>query len=165
MPSTRSGFFQLLACAAITLVVLLSVRACSRPCRQLLTVLCAVTIALTLGVVFSAISRLELYEAAFGLTLLRLACLAAACWIAVIFLLLAATLPRRGLAARYFPAAMVISGRTAVAVWAIVNPADATPLRQALCTAGRVSAAGAALNLSRRSADDALARLCDPARG
>jgi two-component system, OmpR family, sensor histidine kinase BaeS len=204
----RSGFFQLLACAAITLVVLLSVRACSRPCRQLLTALCAVTIALTLGVVFSAISRLELYEAAFGLTLLRLACLAAACWIAVIFLLLAATLPRRGLAARYFPAAMVISGLTAVAVWAIVNPAgivartdvhraqggrpldvsqlaglgpdavpaltaavpelspaDATPLRQALCTAGRVSAAGAALNLSRRSADDALARLCDPARG
>jgi hypothetical protein len=96
----RSGFFQLLACAAITLVVLLSVRACSRAYRPLLTALCAVTIALTLGVVFSAISRLDLYEAAFGLTLPRLACLAAACWIAVVFLLLAATLPERGLRGR-----------------------------------------------------------------
>jgi Domain of unknown function (DUF4173) len=61
--------------------------------------------------------------AAFGLTLPRLACLAAACWIAVVFLLLAATLPKRGLRSRYFPAAMVISGLMAVAVWAIVNPA------------------------------------------
>jgi hypothetical protein len=46
-----------------------------------------------------------------------------------------------------------------------LSPADATPLRQALCAARRDSAAGAALNVSQRSADDALARLCEAAQG
>jgi hypothetical protein len=119
----RSGFFQLLACAAITLLALLGVRACTRADHPALTALCAATIALTLGVVVSAVRRLQLYEAAFGLTMLRLACLAAASWIAVTFLLLGATLIKRGLPRRHFPAAMVISALVAVAVWGIGNPA------------------------------------------
>ncbi|HXW43426.1 MAG TPA: DUF4173 domain-containing protein [Streptosporangiaceae bacterium] len=119
----RSGFFELLACAAITLLALLGVRACTRAGHPLLTALCAATIVLTLGVVVSAIRRLQLYEAAFGLTMLRLACLVAAGWIAVVFLLLGSTLVKRGLPQRYFPAAMVISALVAVAAWGISNPA------------------------------------------
>jgi hypothetical protein len=119
----RSGFFQLLACATITLLAILAVRACTRADHPALTALSAATIALTLGVVVSALRRLQLYEAAFGLTMLRLACMAAACWIAVVFLLLGATLVKHGLPGRYFPAAMVISALVAVAVWGIGNPA------------------------------------------
>jgi two-component system, OmpR family, sensor histidine kinase BaeS len=201
----RSGFFQLLACAAITLLALLVVRACTRADHPALTALSAATIALTLGVVVSAIRRLQLYEAAFGLTMLRLACLAAACWIAAIFLLLSATLFKHGLPRQHFPAAMVISALVAVAVWGIGNPAavvartdlgraydgkpldigqlvglgpdavptlaatlprlakaDVTGLRQALCNHRPARASGAALNLSVRSAETALARLCRP---
>lgn len=119
----RSGFFELLGCAAITLLVLLGVRACAKPGHPVLTGLCGLTAALTIGVVVTAIRRLQLYEAAFGLTMLRLACLVAAAWIGVVFLLLGATLIRRGLPARLFPAAMVISGLVAVAVWGVANPA------------------------------------------
>ena len=119
----RSGFFELLGCAAITLLLLLGVRACAGSGSPALTWICGLTIALTIGVVITAIRRLQLYEAAFGLTMLRLACLAAAAWIGVVFLLLAATLVRRGLPRRLFPAAMIISGLVLVAGWGIANPA------------------------------------------
>jgi hypothetical protein len=119
----RGGFFELLSCAAITLVALLSVRACTGSGSRALTAICGLTIALTLAVVISAIRRLQLYEAAFGLTLLRLACLVAAAWIGIVFLLLAACLVRRGLPSRYFPAAVIISGLVTIAAWGIGNPA------------------------------------------
>lgn len=120
----RSGFFQLLACAAITLLVLLGVRACANAAHPALIGLSGLTVALTLGVVFVAIRRLQLYEAAFGLTMLRLACLVAAVWIGVVFVLLGATIPRRGLPRRRFPAAVVISGLVFVGVWSAANPAS-----------------------------------------
>ncbi len=119
----RSGFFELLACAAITLLILLGVRACAKQGHPVLTAVYGLTIVLTLGVVVTAIRRLQLYEAAFGLTMLRLACLVAASWIGIVFLLLAATLARRGLPPRFFPAAMIISGLAAVAIWGLANPA------------------------------------------
>jgi hypothetical protein len=121
----RSGFFQLLACAAITLGVLLSVRACARSSRPVLTCLYGLTIALTIGVVVVAIRRLQLYEAAFGLTMLRLACIAVAVWIGLVFVLLGLTLPRRGLGlpGRLFPAAVLLSGLLLVAIWSGSNPA------------------------------------------
>ncbi len=56
----RSGFFQLLACAAITLLVLLSVRACVKSSSKAVTGLSALTVVLTIGVVFVAFRRLEL---------------------------------------------------------------------------------------------------------
>jgi hypothetical protein len=119
----RSGFFQLLACAAITLMVLLGVRACASPSRPVLVALSALTTVLTLGVVAVAVLRLQLYEAAFGLTMLRLACTVAALWIGVVFVLLGGTLVRPGLPRQYFPAAVLISGLIFVAGWGAANPA------------------------------------------
>jgi hypothetical protein len=119
----RGGFFQLLACAAITLIVLLGVRALAGPARAGLAVASGLTVALTTGVVILAILRLHLYEAQYGLTMLRLACLVTAVWIGVVFVLLGATLPRRGLPRRYFPAALIASALVFVAAWGAANPA------------------------------------------
>ena len=130
----RSGFFQLLACAAITLVVLLGVRACTDATRLVPASFAGLTTALTLGVVVVAIRRLQLYEAAYGLTMLRLACLVAAIWIGAVFLLLGATIVPRGLPSRLFPAAVIVSGLVVVAAWGISNPASivaTTDLRRA----------------------------------
>jgi hypothetical protein len=119
----RSGFFQLLACAAITLLVLLGIRACANPAHPALAGLSGLTIALTIGVVVVAIRRLQLYEAEFGLTMLRLACLVAATWIGLVFVLLGCTIPARGLARRHFPAALLASGLLVVGIWSASNPA------------------------------------------
>jgi two-component system sensor histidine kinase BaeS len=130
----RSGFFELLACAAITLLVLLGARAFASRENKLLVALSALTIVLTIGIVIVAIRRLELYEAAYGLTMLRLACLAAAAWIGLVFVMLGATLLRRGLPARAFPAAFLCSGLVLIAVWGVASPASivaATNIRRA----------------------------------
>jgi hypothetical protein len=199
----RSGFFQLLGCAAITLVVLLGVRACASQPHPMLAGMSWLTAALTICVVVVAIRRLQLYEAAFGLTMLRLACMVAAVWIGVVFLLLGCTIPRRGLPRRCFPAAVLVSGLVLVGAWGAANPAsivaltnllraehgrhldvsqavslgpDAVPallaglghlhgagaaqLRAALCARPAGKDAGAAFNLSRLSANHALAKAC-----
>jgi hypothetical protein len=74
----RQGFFQLLAVAALTVAILVALRAFteagSRAARLRLVVLSEVAIALTLVIVGVAITRLGLYEQAFGLTMLRCAC-------------------------------------------------------------------------------------------
>jgi hypothetical protein len=119
----RSGFFELLACAAITLLVLLCLRAFADSGRPLLVALSGLTVVLTIIVVVVAIWRLQLYEGAYGLTMLRLACLVAAVWIGVVFVLLGATLVPRGLPRRLFPAAMIISGLLFTAGWGISDPA------------------------------------------
>jgi hypothetical protein len=118
----RSGFFELLACAAITLVLLLTVRACAAP-HPVLTASYALTVVLTIGVVVTAIRRLQLYEAAYGLTMLRLACLVAAAWIGVVLGLTALTITRRGLPQRLLPAAVLASALLFTVGWAIANPA------------------------------------------
>lgn len=119
----RGGFFQLLACAAITFLVLLGVRACANPAHPVLMALAALTAGLTIGVVTVAIRRLQLYEAAYGLTMLRLACLVSAVWIGVVFVLIGSTIPRRGLSRRYLPAAVLLSGLALIAGWSVANPA------------------------------------------
>ena len=130
----RSGFFELLGCAAITLLVLVGARAFAGRSSRALTVLSAITIALTIVIVIAAIRRLELYEAAYGLTMLRLACLVAAAWIGLVFVLLGSTLPGRGLPSRAFPAAFIASGLVLIAGWGAANPASivaSTNLRRA----------------------------------
>jgi hypothetical protein len=199
----RSGFFQLLACAAITLVVLLGVRGCTDKARLIPAGFAGLTAVLTLGVVFVAIRRLQLYEAAYGLTMLRLASLVAAIWIGAVFVLLATTIVPRALPARLFPAAMIASGLVLVAAWGISNPAsivatidlhraehghrldvpeavrlgpDAVPalvaglhrldvsadraLRRAICARSAEKDAGAAFNLARALAADAMSHEC-----
>ena len=109
----RSGFFQLLWVAGITLVVLIL---CSRVTgfahrrgRVAFTVFAETAIALTVLIVLVASMRLSLYESAYGFTMLRLYSHLFAGWIAVVFLLHAADLagvwPRR----RWFVGATAIT--------------------------------------------------------
>jgi hypothetical protein len=129
--------------------------------------------------------------------------LAAAVWIGIVFVLLGATFPRRGLPRRRFPAAVVVSGLVAVGIWGASNPAsivaqtnlrraghghsfdvgqaaslgpDAGPalvaglrclgaaeaigLRRAICAQPAGKDAGAAFNLSRARANEALIHAC-----
>ena len=72
----RSGFFQLLAVASITLATLLVVRSTvnleNPRSRRRFVVMSETAIALTLVIVFTAFRRLGLYTDAYGLTMLRL---------------------------------------------------------------------------------------------
>ncbi|MGQ0680292.1 MAG: DUF4153 domain-containing protein [Actinomycetota bacterium] len=81
----RQGFFQLLAAAALVLplvaVVWTRSKRESAADRALLKVLLGALVLLTLGIVYSALSRLGLYVEAFGLTRLRLAAQALALWL------------------------------------------------------------------------------------
>jgi hypothetical protein len=85
----RGGFFELLAVAAIVLPVLLFLhwsmdRATPRgesPFRWL----AAVQVALLFVMLASAFRRMDLYEAAYGLTELRLYVMAAIVWLAIVF--------------------------------------------------------------------------------
>src|SRR5262249_21494937 len=91
----RSGFFQLLACAALPFVFLLAGGACPILARRGFPGLSGLPFALTFLVVVVATRGLQLYGVALGLTLLRLACLAVAGWMGGVFLLLGASFPRR----------------------------------------------------------------------
>lgn len=95
----RSGFFQLLGVAAISLTVLLVLRAtvdASSPAvRQRFVVAAEAAVALTLVVVVVAIRRLALYEQAYGLTMLRFASMLFAVWIGVVFVLVGVAVLRR----------------------------------------------------------------------
>lgn len=88
----RTGFFQLLWAAAITMAVLLGVRALTRPgghgSSVAIRMVSATTCALTLVVVAAAITRLGLYQDAYGLTMLRLACTTFAWILGAAFVLL-----------------------------------------------------------------------------
>ena len=89
--------------AALTLVVLLGLRALAdlddQPGRWRFLVLATTAVALTLVIVAVALSRLSLYERAFGLTMLRLYSQVFALWIGTVFVMLAVDLAvsvRRG---------------------------------------------------------------------
>jgi uncharacterized protein DUF4153 len=122
----RSGFFQLLWVAGITLVVLIL---CSRITgfalrkgRLAFTVLAEIAIALTLLIVLVASMRLSLYESAYGFTMLRLYSHIFAGWIAVVFLLLAADLAGLWSRRRWFVGATVITAIGLLMALNIANP-------------------------------------------
>jgi hypothetical protein len=121
----RSGFFQLLWCAAITIAVLLGLRAMTRPGgpRQQLAVrvLSATTCALTLVVVGTAITRLELYRDAYGLTMLRLACTTFGWVLGVAFVLLGVRMLQTG-ARDWLPAAYLGLAVVTLGWWNLSNP-------------------------------------------
>jgi hypothetical protein len=86
----RSGFFQLLAVAALTLPLLLAIRALTADRAGLggaVTVLSVLAVLLTLVIVGVAVRRLRLYEEAYGLTMLRLYSELFALWIGGAFVL------------------------------------------------------------------------------
>ena len=121
----REGFWQLLAAASLTLVVVglaaryagPATRADRRILRALLAVLCALT-----GVVLgSALHRLDLYEDAFGLTRARLAAEAALVWLGGVFalVLLAGAVPAARRRARE---TAVIGTAVALLGFSLANP-------------------------------------------
>lgn len=87
----RTGFFQLLAVAAITLVVLVSVLGwCDEGTQQQARTrrrLGLLTVILVIGIVVDAVHRLSGYEAAYGLTMLRLYSTGFAIWLGAVFVL------------------------------------------------------------------------------
>jgi hypothetical protein len=121
----RSGFFQLVAAAAIALVVVLTVDAFTGSptgrTRRRLVVLSEVVVGLTLVVVVSALRRLDLYENAYGLTMLRLYAGVFVGWIGVSLVLLGAWILRARDRA-WFPAAAIAAGLAAVLALNVVNP-------------------------------------------
>jgi hypothetical protein len=92
----RSGFFQLLWVAGITLVVLILFSRITgfaeRTGKVIFLALAELAIALTLLIVLVAWMRLSLYEGAYGFTMLRLYSHIFAGWVAVVFVLLAVDL-------------------------------------------------------------------------
>ena len=119
----RRGFFQLLAAAALTVVVLLSLRACADRTRTVLVVLSEAAVALTIGVVVVAVRRLALYESAYGLTMLRLGSTLIAVWIGLVFMMVAVVVARRHSPGLWLAPAVVLSGVVFIGGWAVANPA------------------------------------------
>jgi hypothetical protein len=122
----RTGFFQLLAVAAITLAVLLGLRAATdlseAADRVRFQVLAGAAVALTLVIVGVALARLGLYEDAFGLTMLRLYAKVLAVWIGVAFVLLAVDLAGVGRDRAWLPSAAVAAGLVALLALNVANP-------------------------------------------
>jgi hypothetical protein len=121
----RQGFWQLLAVGALTLAVVAVAEVAagiSRPRDALLVrVLLGILCALAIVVVVSALHRLRLYEAAFGLTRLRLAAEAFALWLGGLFgLLIAAGVAARVL--RQLPRAVLAGTAAALLVFSLANP-------------------------------------------
>lgn len=121
----RSGFFQLLAVSAVTLLLLMAVRALATREHGLITpllVLSEISVALTLVIVAVAIHRLALYEHAYGLTMLRLYSTIAAGWIAIVFVMLAISLVDQRSRRRWFVSAAGASLLIVVLVLNFFNP-------------------------------------------
>jgi hypothetical protein len=121
----RTGFFQLVAVAVITLVVLLAVDVftdvpAGAP-RRRIVVLSEACVGLTLVVVVSALRRLALYENAYGLTMLRLYAAVLVAWIGVSLILLGGWV-LLGRDRTWFPVAAVGAGLVALLALNLVNP-------------------------------------------
>jgi hypothetical protein len=122
----RSGFFQLLWVAGITLVLLVifsRITALNQPSsRRAFVTLSEVAIVLTLLVVAVASMRLSLYESAYGFTMLRLYSHLFAGWTAVVFLLLAADLGGILRRRRWFVGATAITALSLLMALNVANP-------------------------------------------
>jgi hypothetical protein len=122
----RSGFFQLLAVAAITLPLLIVLTAMSHAgtgrARLAYMILAELAILLTIAIVFVAHQRLSLYEGAYGFTMLRLYSHVFAFWIAVVFALFGVTLAGTVFGRRWFPGAVVATGLVLLLALNFVNP-------------------------------------------
>jgi hypothetical protein len=122
----RSGFFQLLAVAALTLAALTTVRSAVRirggADDRRIRMLTLAAIALTLVVVVVAIGRLLLYVDVFGLSLLRLHTIVFAGWIGVVCAGSAAVVLGVGAPRRWLLSLAVGTGLAVVAVLNVANP-------------------------------------------
>ncbi len=124
--NARQGFFQLLGVAGITLVLLLGIRAALGPVtgrtRWLVVGLGEAAVALTLVIVVAALNRLSLYEQAYGLTMLRLACVVVAWWLAAVFVLVGLAIAGGSAGRRWIFGAIVVTGVAALLVFNVMDP-------------------------------------------
>ncbi|HWM09821.1 MAG TPA: DUF4173 domain-containing protein [Solirubrobacteraceae bacterium] len=112
----REGFAQLLAAAALTLAVIAAAVRWTAPSR-LRTVLLVALCVLTLAVLASALTRLDLYMDAYGFTRLRLSAQATILWLGGVFTLI---LVARG--AAWLPRATVALTAATLLAFAVSNP-------------------------------------------
>lgn len=123
----RTGFFQLLAVAGLTLGVL-GVMKCTteagdaKRSRRAVAWMSEVAVALTLAIVAVAIIRLDLYDDAYGLTMLRLFSLAAAWWLGVVFVLVGVALAGVGRHRHWLLGAIVLTAMAALLAMNVVDP-------------------------------------------
>ncbi|MFL6181824.1 MAG: DUF4173 domain-containing protein, partial [Actinomycetes bacterium] len=121
----RSGYFQLLAVVFLTSMVLITVdgtrggRSHTRPSERILF---AVIVLLTLVIEIVALRRLLLYVDSFGLTMLRLACLAAAVWMAALLVLICASVLGAKSRKRWLPAGVTMAFIVTSFAFAVLNP-------------------------------------------
>jgi hypothetical protein len=122
----RSGFFQLLWVAGITLVVVVLFSRITgfaeRKGKVIFIVLAEVAIALTLLIVVVAWTRLSLYEGAYGFTMLRLYSHIFAGWVALVFLLLAADLAGLFHRRRWFVGVTTLTALSLLLALNVANP-------------------------------------------
>ncbi|MGH2750728.1 MAG: DUF4153 domain-containing protein [Actinomycetota bacterium] len=120
----RSGFFQLLVVAALTLLVLASLARYAR--REgmhdtlVLELLGGILVVLTMVVLASALKRLSLYEEVYGFTRLRLAVHATILWMVGLFVIVATAALATN--ARWMPRVVVVFSALAVLVFTLLRP-------------------------------------------
>lgn len=151
----RRGFFELVWVAALALPMLLSLHGLLREKggrgERVFRVLAGVLVALLFVIMVSAAQRMRLYQAAYGLTELRLYTSAFMAWLGVVLAWFAATV-LRGRPGR-FPRGAVMAGFATIAALNVMNP-DALIARTNLHRAERIGKLDAEY-LSRLSADAA----------
>lgn len=120
----RSGFFQLLVAAGLTLLVLAgAIRWARRETAAdtvALQVLCGILCALTLVILVSALRRLSLYEDVYGFTRLRLSVHATILWLEGIFgfVLVGGAIKKFG----WLPRTFVAYTAVALLAFTLINP-------------------------------------------
>jgi len=128
----RRGFFELVAAAALVLVVVLSIDWLTWPragsAGKAVNALNILLVVLTFVVMASAVQRMLLYQQVYGLTELRFYTLAFMAWLALVLAWLIATTLRQTDAARadagrrLFVFGALVAGMTLVLVLNILNP-------------------------------------------
>jgi hypothetical protein len=120
----RRGFFELVAVAALSLVVLLAahwlVERSTEPAKRLYVALAGVQIVTVFVIMASAYRRMRMYQAGYGMTELRFYTVAFMAWIAVLFVWFAWTVLRGKREGFAFGA--LASGLAAILVLNGVNP-------------------------------------------
>ena len=120
----RSGFFQLVSVAALTLLVLGFFARYAQRTRSrdvlLFKILGGVLVCLTVVVLASALKRLSLYEEVYGFTRLRLVVHAAILWLAAMFGIVCVAGIRPN--ARWVPRAVVVVSALGMLAFTLIRP-------------------------------------------